>query len=265
MPIGITVSITESGRSAPSYDLSSDIDGKASLKDFLSFIKQTLIVTADEILSEEQSNGFDKQPLVRVDGSTSKSISQVNPFGKIEFTARQQADTILIDAYQAIIDRSPSDTGLYKENNLVFQNGKLIAENMQQLVDFGKSNPVINDGDIFRFVNVTPYARKLESLGVTGQRQSRRLVRGRHKAKGAAPTIVAANGAYFLASRAISRLYKKNTSISFGFISGGDIGGAGAFPKTSKGGVALRTSYKKGGRGYLYPSIKIVINSEGIL
>jgi hypothetical protein len=94
MPISITVS--ERGRSKlkPEWTLESDINWKVTAQQLFGFLQDTLINTALLALEDEQRQGFDKQPVVRVDNKIGKSVFSVNPLGKIEFIARQQGRDI---------------------------------------------------------------------------------------------------------------------------------------------------------------------------
>lgn len=260
----IDFSVVEKGRKAPQWTVNSDLTGEQSLADLLLHLKTSLITIAGEVLREEQGNGFDKDPLVRVDGRVGKPPGAVNPFGSIEFVARQAAQTIVLDAYKAIMERAPFDTGLWKESNFVFVNGAVVATNETELVTFMKSKKgqELADNDIVRIVNVIPYARKLERLGVTGKRVQSRRTKSRDKKLRSGPTILAPNGAYFLAYRAISRLYKSNSKISFSFLPGSEVG-LQKVPAFTKSGSPLRRTYKKSGKSYLYPSLKIEISGAG--
>ena len=117
MNFAVDVTVEESGRKRPEYTLDSDLNGEISLADFLEFTKSALIVTADAVLREEQNLGFDKDPVVVVDGRQNKPVINVDPFGKIEFVSKANMDDIILDTYKGILDRSPVDTGLYKSGN----------------------------------------------------------------------------------------------------------------------------------------------------
>lgn len=256
MNFGVDITVTENGRRAPQLDLKNgkDFDGKLSFAELLAYTKQVLIITADTVLKDEQSRGFDKNPVVTVDGITGRQASDVNPLGKIEITARADMGDIVLETYQGILDRSPVLTGQFKSSNYVFFNGQQVATDKASLTAWVESNPEFKDSDLIRFVNIQPYARKLERLGVTEQRQQSRSVQSRDKRRAAKGVrVLAPNGSYFLTSRQIRTKYKRNSIIRFEFISGTQLGIKGNFaPKRGKP-----------GRAYLYPSILISVQESG--
>lgn len=254
----VKLSVTEAGRKRPEYDLNSDIRGEETLKDLLQYTKTALIVTADAILREEQAMGFDKEPILLVDGKKNKAIQNVNPLGQIEFVSRQSIDTILIEAYEALLFRSKVKKGVYKSSHHVAWNTKEVATDLTSLIAWLNSNPEIKNGDQIRFVNTQPYARRLELLGVTAQRQqnSRRDIGRKKGSKKPLGTFVRVpNGAYQLTFRAIKAKYKNNINIRFTFMPGSSLGLAGAFKYG-------RT--KSIGRPYLYPVIVFTIDGRGV-
>lgn len=247
--------VYENGRNAPEYTLESDLKGEVSLADFLQFTKSSLIVIADNALREEQALGFDKQPVVVVDGRVNKPVFAVHPFGSIEFVSKASMKEIILETYNGIIGRSPVLTGLYKSSNYVFVNGRQVATDLGSLESWLGTNPVFEEKDLIRFVNIQPYARKLERLGVTGQRQQSRTVRSKNRKTGGTKVkVLQPNGTYFLTARAIRSKYTRNSTIKFTFLSGSDLGIIGSF-RTSKRG--------KPGRRYLYPTIIISVSESG--
>lgn len=255
MEFSVDISVTQNGRRAPQFDLhGKDLDGNLSLAELLDFTKQALIVTADTVLKEEQAKGFDKTPVITVDNTVGKAVINVSPLGKIEITARADMGDVVLETYQGILDRSPVLTGQYKSSNFVFWNGKQVATDKASLTAWVESNPAFQDEDLIRFVNIEPYARKLERLGVTEQRQQSRTVQGRGKRRASGTgRVLAPNGTYFLTARAIRSKYKRNSIIRFEFISGSQLGLGSSFaPKRGKP-----------GRAYLYPSILISVQESG--
>ena len=121
MRISVDVTIIEKGlvQESKGYLRSSDIE----LADLLKYTKESLIVIADQVLKEEQSAGFDKKPIVVVDGRVGKPVQNVSPLGKIEYVSNQKTSKILIDTFDAILHRSKVYTGLYKKSNVVAWNG----------------------------------------------------------------------------------------------------------------------------------------------
>lgn len=247
--------VEESGRKSPKYTLETDLNGEVSLLDFLEFTKSSLIVIADEVLKEEQAKGFEKTPEVVVDGRANKPVSQVSPLGSIEFTAKADMKEIIMDTYMGILGRAPVLTGEYLHSNYVFLNGTQVATDLTSLKTWLASAPVFQENDLIRFVNIAPYARKLERLGVTiGRQQSRTVKSSSRKRSEMGGRVLAPNGTYFLTTRAIRSKYKRNSVIAFSFISGSNLGLVGSFKATKK----------KKSRPYLYPTITISVKESGI-
>ena len=267
----LTVSAREIGRPGERWDLQSDIDGKVSLQQFLQSIKFALIDISLKALQEEQVRGFDKEPITYVDGRRDKAIAAVNPLGKIEFVSSQVSGLKVIeDIYRGITDRSKIVTGTYLSGNLVYYDSKIVASNPFELVSWLASSPKLVPGKQIIFMNVVPYARRLERLGVTAQKSRYRTAKSRDKRQRSGPRILAPNGTYFLTYRSASRLYGKNARIKFGFIRGSTLGIQNT-PIVSKSGKSLRTSFApkgfwgKSSGPYLYPAIFLTIPEKGIV
>ena len=263
--IDVQISASENGRRVP-WDLQGDINGELSLKDMLAFIKKNLILISEEALAQEQAKGFDKNPIVLIDNKPGTNLQTVSPLGKIEYKSRVDLKQIAMDTYAAILDRSPVDTGQYKRLNIVIFNGAVIAQSLQELEAWFGGSPKIEDKDVLRFVNLAPYARKLERFGVTSGGQSGRVRPSRDKKKAQRGVLInAPNGTYYLAYRAIKRKYKDNSPVYFGMLPGDRMAGISSVSAVGRGGKTLRRTYAKTGRAYLYPSIKISVSSRGIL
>lgn len=250
----VSLSVEENGRKSPEYTLDTDLDGRISLEDLLKFTKASLLIIADQTLTEEQAAGFDEKPVLVVDGSKNKPIENVSPLGQIEFVARVQINSLLLDAYQGILDRSKVLTGRYKGSHYVFFNGQQIATDLTSLETWLKNPPAIGDGDLIRIVNIQPYARRLEMLGVTAQRSKQSSTRR----KGRTNYVRVPNGVYQLTTRALRSKYKQNVGIKFSFISGSFLGLTGSFKRG-------RSGRNSSGRPYLYPTIVFSISERGIL
>lgn len=267
---GFTVdfAVYEKGKKAPQYTIESDINGEISLADFLQFTKNNLIVIADTVLKEEQSAGFDKDPIVRVDGRTGVPVSKVSPLGKLEFISRQSIKEIVQFIYNQIEFKSPVRSGLYKKSNYVFLNGRQVANDAATLQSWLATNPQVENKDKLRFVNIQPYARKLERRGVTGQRVQNRLRKSkddRGRSGRSDGKVLAPNGTYYLAMRAASRIYKFNSKIRFAYLPGSDFGLSAKFlTKDGQGKVRLNKKQLKKSRTYLYPTITIQVDSGGL-
>lgn len=263
---GIEYEVYEQGRKAPQWTIEGDLKGEMTLADLLQFTKSNLIVIADFALKEEQAKGFDKNPVVTVDGRVGRPVELVNPLGSIVYTSRKNIDEIIIAIYQSIEERSPVDTGRYRRSNYVFLNGNQVANNMSTLEAWLKSAK-IEPKDIIRFVNIQPYARKLERLGVTAQRTQSRTRRSSDKKNrsGTGGRVLAPNGSYFLAARSTKRIYKNNIKIDFKFIPGSQIGLRSTFKNSSGIPGRTRRQKKSAPRTYLYPSILVKVVEGGTL
>jgi hypothetical protein len=252
----VEFSVTEKGRKAPQWTIDSDLDGQQSLEDLLRFTKTSLILIADTALKEEQAKGFDKKPVVAVDGRVGKPVENVNPLGSIVITARSEIGPIVREIYSGLLERSPVLTGAYKRSHMVFLNGTQVASDLGSLEAWLATKPIVEPKDRIRFVDIQPYARKLERYGITAQRRARRDKKSRQGG-----TIRAPNGVYYLTYRSAFRKFKNNVQITFKFIPGSDIGLLATFKSAS----SLRKSSKKAApRTYLYPSILIRITEGGL-
>lgn len=234
-------------------------DSEMELADLLEWTKTQLIVVADSVLREEQDKGFDKEPILLVDGRRGKHPKDVSPFGQIEFVARQQMSDMIRETYVGLMRRSPVKTGRYIASHFVFHNGIQVANDYSRLERWLATNPEFNNKDTVRIVNIQPYARRLELLGVTSSRtQMRREDRGRRHKKKTGTLVKLPNGAYQLTVRAIKAKFKQNSIIRFTFLPGSSLGLSGTF----KGGRGGKNS---SGRPYLYPTIVFTVQERGIL
>ncbi len=255
----VEVSVKTNDRTHPGYSINTDLSGEVTLMDFLQFTRDTLVVIAAEALKEEQAKGFDKDPVVTVDGRAGKSVYDVNPLGSIEFTARVQMKQILLDTYAGLSERSPVLKGVYKSSNFVVYNDKQVATDQASLQAWLDSNPNFQDGEFIKFINVQPYARKLERMGITAATQgTRRDPKGRTSKRTNKKTgkervrVNLPNGTYFLTARAIRAKYKRNSTIKFTFIAGSQLGLSGNF-------AARKSDKGKPRRPYVYPAIVISV------
>lgn len=252
--IKISYSVKDSGRNAIGYEFTNDLDGRTTLADLLRFTKGALIAISTDVLKEEQSKGFDKEPVLIVDNKYNKSVSDVNPLGKIEYVARLEFKEMILETYRKILFHSKVVTGRYISGNVVTYNGIQVANNMQSLESWLKTKPVFSPKDIVRFVNYQPYARKLETLGVTRQKSKpRKVIRKKKKGK---KQVTLPNGAYAMAYASIKRRFKKNSFIGFDLMPGNKLGITGP-----------NTTFKSApwtGQPYIYPTIIIRAIQSGL-
>lgn len=264
----VSITVTESGRNARVFDLGNDFSGTKSLEELLEFTRRAQINIAKEVLKEEQSRGFDKKPRVRVDNVFGRREEQVRYFGKIEYFAKVDISLALLQMYDLLVERSPIVTGQYRSGNLVFVNGQEVARSkggLRRYVVSKASEGGFKANDEIRFINVNPYARRLEKLGVrrgtrgkfAGQNQIAGGRRRRSRATG--DSIKQPNGAYYLSYRVFRNRFRQIAEfMRFSFMPNGT---NGIFVKPAGN---FRTSFKKDGRPYLYPSIVIKLSGEGI-
>lgn len=264
--LSISVSVKETGKNAPLWDLNMDLDGDASLKDFERHLQQNVVVISKQVLKEEQKKGFDNKPRVLVDRIDGKPVESVKPYGQVEYVARQEIVDVMLGVYRFIEARSPVTTGQYANSNYVFVKGKLVATNLTGLSNYLKT-ATLKDGSWVRFVNVTPYATRLEYAGYS--KGTRGSVKGmtkqskKRKVASSGKLLKKPNGTYALAFRAASRKYKKVVNnMRSGFMPNGWDG-----IKISGGGV-FRNSYIAGNKNgytgpYVYPHISFNITSKG--
>lgn len=248
---------------------------KLAKEDIADFITGTSISAAMQFRDNIIGQGrFPKENYVIIIGNrVVKDEFSARPFQTISYKTKLETLTpALKDAARLIFDRSPVRRGAYLANNVLFKNNVLVAKGYTNILTFLDSDSP-DDKDIYRFVNVTPYARKLERRGV------RRETQGRNKGRNTRPEnkrikqvkgvdTVVPNGAYVLANRALRRKYKElKQNIRFSFIpiepsvvrridtSGRDTTGY-VFAKNREG--------KGAGRPYLYPSITMTVNKETV-
>lgn len=227
----------------------------------VAFLKETLSRIAKEALKEEQAKGFEKDPIVLVDNKRGVREEDVKPFGKIEYYSKAAPADILLPIYQAILDRSPEVSGLYKANNVVILNKRLIASNPAELTQFLKKfNP--SPTDVVQFVNILPYAGSLERYGISQGRQRGRMLKTQDKQQRSGLMIRQPNGAYYLAARSIIRKFKGNANIKFEWINGSNLTGIPK-PTSTKSGKPLRYTFASRKGYYTHPTVTVRFFSGG--
>lgn len=244
----VTYEVVDKGKSPVNYELDPPTE-QMELAQLLQFTKGALISVAKDALKEEQSRGFDKSPVTVVDNKINANIENVKPFGKIDFVARGVLKEVLLDTYRQILFNSKVVTGRYYSGNIVTLNGVQIASTMTELERYLRKNVAFNDNDKFRFINVEPYARKLEILGITKFRRSRKVVT--RKKKKSKVQVTLPNGVYALTYNNVRRKFKTTAFIAFDILPGNSLGiiGFGRFKTGSK---------RQINRPYLYPSILVM-------
>jgi len=269
--LSVSISVKESGKNAPLWDIDSDLNGNITRKDFIQHVKGSLISIAKEALREEQADGFDKEPRVRIDNKFDRPIETVKPFGKIEFFSRLDAIDVVRKIYKEIESRSIVDTGQYKNSNYVFVNNRLVATSRSELSTWymNTKKTGLPPTAIVRFVNVTPYAARIEYAGLSkssrGKSAGKTIGKARSRfSKAAGKRVKKPNGTYVLAFRAARAKYKSAAGfMKFVFIPNGYAG------ITISGSGRFRTTYspsnKRYSGPYVYPTIVLDFSSKGVL
>lgn len=259
----VSLRVVEKGRRAPEYELQSKRSEEATLEMLANDLKTTLVLVANTVLREEQAQGFPLDPLVLVDSKKNKRVEDVNPFGKIEFFDRSvNFRELFIATYKQLLERSPVDTGQYEKSHIVFLGNTVVAKSLADLNSWLDTEPEITSTSTVTFVNTRPYARRLESLGVSKSSQGSRVKRerkgkSRDKLQRNGPVVSMPNGTYFLTYRSILRdnRFKKIVRTSFDFISGAKSSEFSGNFTSFKNLRGSREKKAKIGRQYLYPAI----------
>lgn len=228
-------------------------------------------IAKDVVREEVRRDQFDPEYRREVDRVLDNPEELVKFLGRIRYFAREEIGPILLDIYHRIKTLSPVSKGDYKNRHYVFFDGVVVAKTTAQLKTWvtNKLPEIDFAGKKVRFVNVSAYARKLETDGNTakginakrpklGKRDRPRIRNGVR-----ITTKMPPNGVYWIVGRAVKRLY---SSISTGYIKpemllGSNLGVSGL----SKQAGARRTTYAKPERGgpYLYPTIVIQLSGRG--
>lgn len=256
-----------------SKDVTSHSTRAKDLKDMVEMSKEATIDIARDVLKEEQSNGFDKKPRVRTDNVFDKPIINVKAFGKIEYFARQNYAEAIQGIYTRLLALSPvGQTRYYKNTHFVLHRGKTVATDASELKAW-LATAQFREGDVVRFVNAMPYARKLELNSnrniISGSKSGSKNRKGKTglSSSGSGAMVKKPNGAYYLTYRYARSQYKSvATFIKFAFLTG-DVLGIDKAPIRGRqpSGAAFRTSFKKDKRPYLYPTIVLDFSQSGVL
>lgn len=270
MDLGVTEAVSlkvyEKGKLAPNWDIQSDLSGNITVQDLMKYSQQVIISVAKSALSEEQARGFDKEPTVKVDNKFGKREEQVLPFGQIEYIARQNVKEIFLYAYTMILQQTKVVTGHYMESNVVFFNGVEVARKYSDLEKFLNSQKSFKEADKIEFVNIAPYATRLELEGISKGRAKKPFnFSGAGKGKEGPKRMMGRkpNGTYTLATQAIRRKYRNNSFIKYQVVPGGYLGLTAPERGSGTGRIFQRGKYK--GSPYVYPSILIYVKAAGVL
>ena len=280
MRISTSIEIIDSAGSNRGVDFARDFSGDVTFQDFAEFVRQSVIRISYDALKEEQQKGRFLKPSILVDNQK-KPIEQVNYFGEVLIAERLSTADILTPVYENILIRSPKgQSGTYAAFNIILLNDVEIARTMTELQNWIKANPAgLKTGDKIRFLNLTPYASKLERNNiVAGGGKGIRTVHTRSKRpihKGIQVRVP--NGAYVLAHRASQRYLKGNVKSKFEFINGRYINAAPKPRQTvgpNNGAIRdLRVTFSNRAKNvfgnkikgfYVYPSILLTVTEDSI-
>lgn len=280
MQLSIQTSIEEKGRKARQWDLV-DATGeeRKTLAEHLAFIKQTLIQVSLEAVRDEQTRGFTKSPLLVVDRKPGKQLLDVSPLGEVEFIDPITNPMFILEIFEGLITRSRTITGTYVNSHYVFHNGNQIGNTWAEVSSWVRSN-TLKPRDKIRFVNIMPYARRLELLGVTATRHGEgpQMRKSRDKQKRSGDLVRMDAGAYFLTYRSIKRKSKFSLVPRYETIPGNMLGidnliiarpdRPGVFRRKFKGhvkGEKKGKNFRKRGSGsYVYPSILLTVQGSNV-
>jgi hypothetical protein len=235
-------------------------------------LKGQLVLVSKQLLKTEQDSGdFPRKDFITlVDNKLNSNERDVKPFGVIEYqTKLENLKPVLIFAARAIFNRSPLRTGAYQDNNVLFKNNKSVAAGYLNIVSYIEKERDFKPTDVFRFVNVSPYARKLERYRVTRSSSGTSRVGGLKQKQVKNKLVTVPAGTYVLSTRSIRRKFKAlKNNIRFSYIpiepstvrtldvSGKDTTGY-VFAKN-------RDNGRGAGRPYLYPSLTISATSSAV-
>lgn len=270
MAATVQVSISDNNRQGISTQaFRADLTGVQSIRQFNQDFVDGHKSIARGALREEQGLGFPDNPRQRIDNKFDAPLDSLKVFGKVEYFAPIAAPEAILSIYDAIERRTIiGATRNLINSNRVLVNGQLAAKNRIELKQYLERNATrFSEGTRFTFVNVAPYARKLERRGYRKGRRgqgSKRVYR-RTKSRYTGDLIEAPNGAYYLAFRAARRNVGKVVSnfMTFRYISGAELGSA--IPQDGRRRTFAKARRKGGiGRPYLYPAIVIELTDRGI-
>lgn len=240
-------------------------------KELLEFVQQNLVAVARDFLREEQvKHGFpEKDFLTLVDNKLNARDVTVKPLGKIEYVTKLGNITdVVLSVMRLVVERSPTDSGYYQSMNVLFYNGKVVAKGIVDTTNWLKVDREYKSSDRFRIVNLSPYARKLERLGIKRGTRGKTVgitsglggKKGRTSKSKAGNIVAEPQGAYWLAKNAARRKFPQlKENIRFSFIA---VSASVAKSQNTKAFNPNKFTFKVEhgtGREYLYPSITIRI------
>ncbi len=167
-----------------------------------------VVATARQVLREEQQKGFDPDPRTIVDRRPNARIETVKLFGTIEFVERAELGAIIDWIYRALVETSPVLKGDYARAHMVLVNGREATEDEWR---------AIGPGDRITFVNIQPYARRIEG-GARFVGWTSRVDKTARKHVGGF-SLQAPNGVYRVVFGQARRKFGKQVFLDYKFVS----------------------------------------------
>jgi hypothetical protein len=239
---------------------------KEEVEDALKQIKEFMIAISGEVLREEQSKGFGTNYVTLIDGRKGRREEDVKYLGKIEYQREVDISKMVIESYKVILDKSKVVSGLYKSLNYVLLNTQIIATTLPELEAFFEGSPLFFPGSKIVFVNIAPYAQRMELQGVTKGRVSMKMGKSKDKQQRSGPQVRKPNGVYALSVRSIKRAYGKLAKVKFELLPSDYLGFTRPIPPNSK--QKFRATFDPKGKYnsgfYILPTISITLGEEGV-
>lgn len=227
--INFRLEVTENGKKVPSK--ADDFSGEMTLRDFAETMSFLIKDTANLALREEQANGSLKDPIFEVDGIRKSNIAgKVLPYSKIRIFERlaqnlQATKQVLLDIYKRLLTQSPKGSNQYASGHVVVHKNMVVAKDYTSFELYLSKLLELKPKDRIYFVNVAPYAGKLEREGTTASNSSNvKLVKSRDKNRKRqmmntdnTGIVRRPNGVYFTTHRAFARQGFLTANFDFGF------------------------------------------------
>lgn len=242
------------------------------------------ILFAKSILKQFQAKDLfpdsESEYLTRVDSRLDRPEESVKLFGKIEYIPRLATIVPVVkEAVRLVTDRSPLRQGYFVKHNILIYNGKVVAKGFSGINAWLNAEREYQENDRFRILNIAPYSRKLErrgtKRGTAGKAKGITDTKGRKGKNRQGQSVVIPNGAFKLSERLLKNrfpAFKEN--IRFSFIPVEPIlakrFNSGAKSTSNSNGPAYtfkknRVNGRGAGRPYLYASITITVNKQGLI
>ncbi len=227
------------------------------------------------VLDGEFQRGFPKDFRTRVDGKLDADPKTVKPFGRIQYlNTTVDIVPLLRKAYDEILNRSPIGgpkgyfPGVkYRDFNWVFLNDRVVARNRLEFTRFTENFASrVRGNDKITFINVVPYARKLERFGITrstrGTNKGQIVKKGRRTRRSPRTNnfVEIPRGTYAGAQRVIKSIFQGRATVSNVKYLPQNISVGGMRSRFSPRG---RGPNQQPGRPYLYPVIDVIIDAKG--